>query len=148
MSSKILSQLPILKSYEKLWPAFVQNKPSGLCIKEGIKTKLTTIVPLRIIGVPRTFPKGQISLPTIIEVHQGTHHIITPLNTTHPMHHDGCKTRLYQWTLVVQEPPITDKEEEEALEEGANTTINPLTIFKTTPQTQGTHQMPAFNADK
>src|SRR6266478_7848250 len=152
MSSKILSQLPILKSYEKLWPAFVQNKPSGLCIKEGIKTSLATIVPLRIIGVPRTFPKGQISPPITIEAHQGTHHIITTLNTTRQMHHDGCKTQSSQWTSVVREPPTVDEEEEETLEGGgpnmANTTINPPTASRIMPQTQGTRQMPVFNADK
>jgi len=112
----------------------VQSKPSGLYTKEEIKTRLTTIVPLRITGIPRTFPKGQISLLITIEARQ-----ITTPNTTHPMHHDGCKTRLYQWTLAIQEPPTVDEEDEEALEEEgasmANTTINPLITSRITPQT-------------
>jgi len=114
----------------------MQNKPSELCTKEEIKVKLATIVPLRIIGVPRTFPKGQTSLLTIIKARQEAHQTTTP-NTTRPMHHDGCKTWPYQWILAVQEPPTMDKEDKETLEEEgvnmANTTINPPTTFKTMP---------------
>src|SRR6266436_1156700 len=152
MSSKTPNRPPTLRFYEKPYPASAQNKPSGLCIKEGIKTKVTTTAPPRIIGVPKTFPKGQVFPPTTTEVRQGTHHITTVLNTTCQTHHDGCKTRLYQWTSVIQEPPLADKEEEEALEaEGANTpniTINPLTISKTMPRTWETHQTPVFSAGK
>ena len=65
------------------------------------------------------------------------------------MHHDGCKTRLSQWTSAILGPLTMDEEEEETLgEEGANITTNPPTASRTMPRAQGTLQMPAFNVDK
>src|SRR6266481_6304568 len=115
----------------------MQNKPFGPCTKEETKTNLVTIAPLRVIGAPRTFPKGQTS-PLIIttKAHQGTHRIATILNTTHRMHHNGCKIWLSQWTSAAQGPPIVDKEGEVLEEDEANTaniTTNPPTASRITP---------------
>jgi len=129
-----------------------QNKLSGLYTKEETKANPIAIVPLRITGIPRAFPNGQTSLPIIIAVHPGTHHITTILNIIRQMHHDGCKIQPYPWTLAAQGPPIMDEVEGEALGEEeantANTIINPPIASKTTPQIQETRQMPVSNADK
>ena len=154
MCSKTPSQLLILKFCEKPWLVSTQNKPFGHCTKGEGKTKTNqmTIEPLKITGVPRTFPNDQTSLPITIKARQGTHHLITVLNITRPTHHDGCKTQPYQWISAVLGHPTMDEEEEAPLEgEGANTrsiTINPLTASRIMPQQQGTRQTPAFNVGK
>ncbi len=139
MSSKILNQPPTPKFCKRLWLAFAQNKPFGPCIKEGIKTSPTTIVPLKIIGIPRMLLKDQTSPLITTEAHQGTHRTTTTPNTTYRMHHGGCKTWWSRWTSVAQEPLTADEEEEETLEEEeanmANITINPPTASRITPQT-------------
>ncbi len=66
--------------------------------------------------------------------------------------HDGCKTRLSQWTLAIQEHPTVDEEEEEPSEgEEANTdntTINPRIVSKIMLRPREIRQTPVSNVDK
>jgi len=128
----------------------VQNKQSGPCIREEIKTNLPIIVPLRITGIHKTlFNKDQISPPITIVPHKGTYRTAILPNITHQMHHDGCKIQLSQWTLAILEPSIAEEEDEETLEEEeANTTTSLLTDSKAMPQVRGTLPTCVSNVDK
>ena len=68
------------------------------------------------------------------------------------MHHDGCKTQPYQWTLAVRGHPTMDEEEEVLSEEEEtnmdNTTINPPIVSRIMPRLRETHQMRVSNVDK
>jgi len=126
-----------------------QNKPSGPFTKGEIKTNQTTIVPLRIIGIPKTpSNKDQLFLPTTIAPHKEIHHTATIPNITHQTHHDGCKIHLSQWILAILEPLTVEGEEEETSEEEANTTTNLPIASKAMPQTQETPQMLVSNVGK
>src|SRR6266478_3767454 len=115
----------------------MRNRRSGPSTNEETKTNLPITIPLRITGIHRIHSsKDQPSPPIIIVPHKGTSHTATPPNTTHRMHHNGCKIWPFQWISAALGPSIAEGEDKETLgEEEASTITNLPPASKAMPQT-------------